>query len=155
MLFRSINVAAEISSSSVNILDLDVEESRAEHIAGEVRSDELSVGFIPDETSVLTIGAADGATVYGDTGEASRNRIVSASAVVDVDETVSNFNNGGLNGGGGTLNNKVAHNGEAAADGGSANSFESVGSYLAEELDRKSTRLNSSHTDISRMPSSA
>ena len=27
--------------------------------------------------------------------------------------------------------------------------------YILEEIDRKSTRLNSSHTDISRMPSSA
>ena len=30
-----------------------------------------------------------------------------------------------------------------------------VGARRAAELDRKSTRLNSSHTDISRMPSSA
>ena len=29
------------------------------------------------------------------------------------------------------------------------------GKFIAEPLDRKSTRLNSSHTDISRMPSSA
>ena len=32
---------------------------------------------------------------------------------------------------------------------------ESVRDAMAEPLDRKSTRLNSSHTDISRMPSSA
>ena len=30
-----------------------------------------------------------------------------------------------------------------------------IGLYLAHWRDRKSTRLNSSHTDISRMPSSA
>ena len=29
------------------------------------------------------------------------------------------------------------------------------GAYVEGDLDRKSTRLNSSHTDISRMPSSA
>ena len=30
-----------------------------------------------------------------------------------------------------------------------------IGDYVTNNIDRKSTRLNSSHTDISRMPSSA
>ena len=34
-------------------------------------------------------------------------------------------------------------------------SFNETGSLQVTSLDRKSTRLNSSHTDISRMPSSA
>ena len=33
--------------------------------------------------------------------------------------------------------------------------FQRALDQMAEDLDRKSTRLNSSHTDISRMPSSA
>ena len=38
---------------------------------------------------------------------------------------------------------------------GSALSLEEVRAGEGDEIDRKSTRLNSSHTDISRMPSSA
>ena len=44
----------------------------------------------------------------------------------------------------------------AANDGGSnTGSFYSYGTGTSTDRDRKSTRLNSSHTDISRMPSSA
>ena len=44
----------------------------------------------------------------------------------------------------------------AVADGmGGHNAGEVASAIAAATLDRKSTRLNSSHTDISRMPSSA
>ena len=43
-----------------------------------------------------------------------------------------------------------------ALDAAKASGFnECVGFEIVKTLDRKSTRLNSSHTDISRMPSSA
>ena len=38
---------------------------------------------------------------------------------------------------------------------GNVATFTNTGLIIAGDLDRKSTRLNSSHTDISRMPSSA
>ena len=41
------------------------------------------------------------------------------------------------------------------ADGFAARHFDDLKLRESEEIDRKSTRLNSSHTDISRMPSSA
>ena len=37
----------------------------------------------------------------------------------------------------------------------SVENFDNISLLFSEESDRKSTRLNSSHTDISRMPSSA
>ena len=43
----------------------------------------------------------------------------------------------------------------AAASGGARLSFTTNYRVFFSEEDRKSTRLNSSHTDISRMPSSA
>ena len=68
---------------------------------------------------------------------------------------VGNINSGNANLGNLAIANFFSGNGNALFSIQGANVVGTVGNATLATKDRKSTRLNSSHTDISRMPSSA